>query len=75
MKLINSKEILSALDALSDSQKKEVFDFVESLMTRKAKEKKRELVKRVYGLTKGSKLTSELFSKMKFEEMALEHKM
>ena len=74
MKLINSKEILSALDALSDSQKKEVFDFVESLMARKAKEKKREFVKRVYGLTKGSKLTSELFSKWKFEEMALEHK-
>ncbi len=75
MKATDSKEILSALEALPDDQKKEVYDFINFLKTKAKKEKKRGLVKKVYGLTKGSRLTAEFFSKMKFEEIALESKL
>lgn len=74
MKATNSKEILSALKALPDDQKKEVYDFIEFLKSKTKIKKKRGLVKKVYGLTKGSKLTAELFSKMKVEELTLENR-
>lgn len=74
MKSGNFKKILPLLDSLTETQKKEVYDFVEFLRTKeiKKKERKKRLINKVYGLTKGSKLTVECFSKMKAEEVALE---
>lgn len=76
MKATNSKEILSALEGLSEDKKREVYDFIEFIKnkTKIEKEKKRGLVKKIYGLTKDSKLTAELFSKMKLEEIAMENR-
>lgn len=76
MKTIESKDILQIFDVLPADKKKEVYDFVEFLKNRTEREKnrKKDLIKRIYGSTKGSRLTVELFSKMKAEEIALEDK-
>lgn len=73
MRTIESKDILQLFDALPNVKKKEVYDFMEFLRTKTLKEKVRgkKIVERIYGSTKGSKLTTELFSKMKAEKIAL----
>ncbi|HHT9154661.1 MAG TPA: hypothetical protein ACFYD5_02485 [Candidatus Tripitaka sp. YC43] len=73
MKSRNSKRILPLFNALTEGQKKEVYDFIEFLSTREIRkeERKKKLVDKVYGLTRGSKLTSELFSRMKAAEVIL----
>ncbi|MGQ9630737.1 MAG: DUF2281 domain-containing protein [bacterium] len=70
-----SKEILLALNSLSDEQKREVYDFIEflRLKTMKGKRKRRDSVEKAYGLTKGSKLTADLFSSMKAEDISLDN--
>ena len=76
MRTIKPKDILQILDALPNDKKKEVYDFIEFLRAKTATEKiqKKELIGRIYGSTKGSRLTADLFSKMKAEEIALENK-
>lgn len=73
MRTIKPKDILQIFDALPNDKKKEVYDFMEFLRTKTLKEKVRgkKIVERIYGSTEGSKLTTELFSKMKAEEIAL----
>jgi hypothetical protein len=76
MKTIESKDILQIFDVLPSDKKKEVYDFVEFLKNRTEREKvrKKGFIKRIYGSTKGSRLTAEQFSKMKVEDITLEDK-
>lgn len=76
MNPIESKNIVQLFDSLPDNKKNEVYDFIKFLkiQTENQRIKKKEIVKKVYGLTRGSKLTTEMFSKMKVEELGLEDK-
>ena len=76
MNPIESKNIVQLFDSLPDNKKNEVYDFIKFLkvQTENQRIKEKEIVKKVYGLTRGSKLTTEMFSKMKVEELGLEDK-
>lgn len=73
MRTIESNDILKIFSSLPYDKKKEVYDFTQFLLKREISEKVREkgLIERVYGSTKGSKLTTDIFSKMKAEEIGL----
>ena len=76
MNPIESKNIVQLFDSLPDNKKSEVYDFIKFLkvQTENQRIKEKEIVKKVYGLTRGSKLTTEMFSKMKVKELGLEDK-
>lgn len=76
METIAAKDFIQIFNALPDDKKKEVYDFTEFLRSRTVvgKVRKESLIERIYGSAKGSKLTSDLFSRMKLDEKALEDK-
>ncbi len=75
MQSIDSHKIISELKSLSDNQKSQVYEFIEFIKYKHIRNKAtaKQIIEETYGFTKGSKLTSEIFAKMKNGEIALEN--
>ncbi|MFZ5559433.1 MAG: DUF2281 domain-containing protein, partial [Patescibacteria group bacterium] len=73
METILTKDFIRIFDILPDDKKKEVYDFTEFLRTKMVTIKigRENAVEKVFGSTKGSSLTTDLFTKIKAEEKEL----